>query len=234
MLMCLLQMCADVPPAILKEHARIRLAERDKKLRDELREDAASRRYNNPEMPNRSQQQVVLCSKREDIELETWEADQAEEGSVALGLTFGDYSTGLTKTSDRHSDPTCHDKHVYVCFMGFKLFNVEASHPCIQYMEGTKPRRHVCVVSELSSEDEANNPGHISFGDYEQDKLNASGCVKNRGLKCTQYQEIMVVKLMHRQLWEVHESHSSHQMLRNWHKQLGGDQNPFQPKMDKD
>mmetsp|Transcript_34332 Transcript_34332/g.103580 ORF Transcript_34332/g.103580 Transcript_34332/m.103580 type:complete len:675 (+) Transcript_34332:121-2145(+) len=238
MLMCVLQMCADVPPAILKEHARIRLAERDKKLRDELREDAASRRYNNPEMPSRSQQQVVSCSKREDIELETWEADQTEEGSGAHHLTFGDYSTGLIKTSERHCDPTCHDKHVYVRFMGFKLFNVQASHPCIQYIEGTKSRRHVkrtlaTKEDHLSSEDEAKDVGQISFGDYEQDKLNTSGCVKNRGLKCTQYQEIMVVKLMHRNLWEVHESHSSHQMLRNWHKQLGGDQNPFQPNLDK-
>ncbi|KAH8095238.1 hypothetical protein JL720_2523 [Aureococcus anophagefferens] len=116
-LMCALQICAD--------------AERDQKTRDELREDAASRKYSGYEedKPKPKPKKKAPGDDRDDVELETWEPDDDEgDGDGASSRSRLQRGRALARGA---ADPTRFDQHVHVHFLGVELFNVDASHPSL-------------------------------------------------------------------------------------------------------
>jgi len=244
LLMSVLQICADVPPAILKEHTRIRLAERDRKTRDELRKDAASRRYDSPEK-QKKKVRIRSDKDKQDVEIETWELNRTQDYSAAIHLTFGDYSTNASNKMKR-IDPTRYDQHIYIRLMGIKLFDVEATHPYIQHfgqIERKRTKAHERLertkralvakedgvpIDDSSSEDETKGERQMCFGDYEKRAREKVRIGEIECLKYTHYEEKMHLKFMGKLLWEVDETDSSHWVFKRWQKKIHGKQDPFQ------
>ena len=89
--------------------------------------------------------------------------------------------------------------------------------------------------SDDDDDDDDDEVANVNFGDYSGVKGTGAGPKggkkksKKKGLKCTQYEEKMIVNILGKPVWEVHEAHSAHKTLKEVHKRLGGDDKPFQP-----
>jgi len=161
---------------------------------------------------------------RDDVELETWEPDDDEGDGDGAELTFGDYSAaGAPGAARRRADPTRFDQHVHVHFLGVELFNVDAGHPFVKRMDKLERDREAAraraervkrrlrrrstaaedgvPVESSSSDDDDDGAGdaNVHFGDYGGARGDAADGRRGRrgkkgGLKCTQYEEKMIVK----------------------------------------